>query len=74
MAKVKVNYLTIGGDMYSDGQSVVEKSDAMMPDRRIDYYLAGAELRGLDLGVETEIIEVSDEDAENYAWLGFEVL
>ncbi len=75
MARVKVNYLTIGKyGHYSDGQSIVEKEEAMMPDRRIDYYLPGAELRGLDFGVETEVIEVSDEDAENYTSYGYQVL
>ncbi len=74
MARIKVNYLTIGGDMYSDGQSLVSKEDAMMPDSCIQYYLRGAELRGLDFDVETEVIEVSDEDAENYAFYGYQIL
>ena len=74
MARIKVNYLTIGGDMYSNGQSIVSKEKAMMPDSRIQHYLSGAERRGLDFGVETEVIEVSEEDAENYAFHGYQIL
>ncbi len=74
MARIKVNYLTIGSNMYSDGQSVVSKDKAMMPDALIQHYLNGAELRGLDFDVEEDVIEVPEEDAENYVFYGYQIL
>ena len=71
MAQIKVNYLMLDKIYYSNGQSIVEKEAAMMPDSRIQYYLNTAEARGLDFGVQTETIDVSDEDAEDYISAGY---
>jgi hypothetical protein len=75
MTQIKVNYLKVGKHgHYSDGQSLVEKENAMMPDRRVNYYLADAERRGLDFSVETGVIEVNGNDVEGYLFYGYEVL
>jgi hypothetical protein len=74
MPHVKVNYLTINGNFYSDGQSIVSKEAAAMPDSRLHYYLSSASQRGLNLGVEIEVIEVSEEERESYALLGYQTV
>jgi len=75
MAQIKVNYLKVGKHgHYSDGQSLVEKEKSMMPDSRVNYYLADAKRRSLDFSVETGVMEVDDADVEGYLFHGYEVL
>jgi hypothetical protein len=75
MAQIKVNYLKVGKHgHYSDGQSLVEKENAMMPASRVNYYLADAEHRGLDFFVETGVIDVDDADVDGYVFHGYEII
>lgn len=73
MATAYVNYLK-SGDYYSNGQSLVEKEESMMTTAQAEYYLSNAAARGLSFTVETEAIEVSDDEAEDYRDFGYFVV
>lgn len=73
MKKVTVMYLTING-FYTNGQSLCEKDRAMMPFRKLKYYLESAESRGLDFDFESETLLVDDNEGEVYERAGYLVI
>jgi hypothetical protein len=74
MPQVKVSFLKIE-PFYSDGQSLVDdKEEAMMPPGRIQYYLDGAKRRSINFSVETETIDVPEDEVENYEFWGYEII
>jgi len=73
MKRVFVQFLTTNG-LYTDGQSLTDREEAMMPLSQVRHYLEGAEKRGMSFDYKTGYIDVTDDDAEGYEFWGYRVI